>query len=238
MYETFNISPEIIRGLSTGIGGAIVSGVAVSIIEKAKQKRLKRDNKRLVQEAEEIKSTFNRQLEELKRDHQLDIAKRKNRYETKTKSYIEFFSMLDTLNSNLNTNGIDRLKDVLEEYNRNATNANTVSAEKKALIVFQKKTQALIIDSNKDLVKLRHETNSIKITASDEVVMKLDYLEKGFEMLLNESNKLISKMAILIMNNNEEAINIAKEAVMGMGMQVEEIKKDLIRTMRVELNDI
>lgn len=238
MLEILNISPELIRGLSTGVAGAVISGFAVHFIERTKHKRLKRDNARLVHETEEIKSNYNRQLEELKRDHQLDITKRKHRYEKKSEEYMKFFTKLDELNSNLNTNSFDRLKTVLEEYNRNAVYANSTGAQNKALTVFQKKIQAIILDSNKDLVKLRHETHNIKLIASDNVIYQLQLLEDGFENLFDESNRLIAMMPALVLGNNEEAVNVAKEIVMKKGLEVEEIKKELIKTMRMELNDI
>ncbi|WP_262150732.1 hypothetical protein [Chryseobacterium foetidum] len=76
MLENLNISPEILRGFSTGVLSAIISGLAVYLVESVKNRRLKRDNVRLVQEGEEVKSYYSKQLEELKKDHQLDLQKR------------------------------------------------------------------------------------------------------------------------------------------------------------------
>jgi hypothetical protein len=238
MADNLQISNDLIRGLSTGIIGSVITAIGMLVLERIRHSRLKRDNKKLTQEVEEIKSSYTREIEELKHHHNLDITKRKYRYEKKSEEYMNFFAKLDELNSNLNVNSFDKLKSALDEYNRNAVQASSTNAQNKALIVFQKKVQAIIMDSNKDFVKLRHETNNIKFVASENVRTKLQILDDGFKSLFDDSGKLLSMMPALVLSGNEETINSAKEIVIQKGLQVEEMKDILREAMREELNEI
>lgn len=235
MFDYYESLPEVAKDISKAIGGAIIGAITVFLNEKVKLKTLKKQNKELQDE----KNLFTKEIEEIKKNHELDVSKRKYRYESKSKSYIEFFSMLDILNSNLNTNSIDNFKTALDEYNRAMViNSHKESGQRKALTIFQKKMQGIIIGSNNDLIKLRHETNSIRLIASDNVIFRLNMLEKGYDILMDANNKMLSKMPVLIIENDENTINLAKESIMKIGAEVETIKKDLIQTMRLELNEI
>lgn len=83
--------------------GLIVLAVKAYFQERGKLAALKSENKFLVDETEKIKSHYSKELEELKKDHQLDITKRKYIYESKKEEYLKFFRLLDTF-SNQNRN--------------------------------------------------------------------------------------------------------------------------------------
>lgn len=236
MLEILNISPELIRGLSTGVAGALISGVAVHLIERAKHRRLKRDNARLVQETEEIKSNYNKQLEELKRDHQLEISRRKYQYEGKKDSYVAFFKMIDTFSADQNIKSQEKLREYIHEFNRNF--GDTQSSQKKATVVFSKKIQAITMESYKEFIRLKQETNVIKLMASEDVVNHLKLMELGYENLMKDSDKLMSAMPVLVMSQNEEKMNAMKHDVEIKGKAINQIKDELNSLMRKELNEI
>ena len=236
MLEILNISPELIRGLSTGVAGALISGVAVHLIERTKHRRLKRDNAKLVQETEEIKSNYSKQLEELKRDHQLEISRRKYQYEGKKDSYVAFFKMIDTFSADQSIKSQEKLKEHIHEFNRNY--GNTQSSQRKASLVFSKKIQAITMESYKEFIKLKQETNVIKLMASDDVSIQLKLMETAYESLMKESDNMMSALPVLIMSNNEEKMKEMKDLVEIKGKLINHIKDELNSLMRKELNQI
>ena len=233
-----NISPEVVRGLSTGVVSAIISGLAVHLVEKVKYSRLKRDNKRLVQEGEEVKSDYSKQLEELKRDHQLDLQKRKYRYESKTRSYSNFFAKIDEMNTEINIKSGEKMQMYIAEYTKNLMRSVTEKEQQKATVNYQKRTQSLMMDASAGLVKLRHETSEIRLHASDAVVKYLDLLESGYSKLVDEGNHLLAEMPQLMESKSEEVLQLLQAPLLQQANVVEYIKGELIKQMRLELQEI
>lgn len=238
MFENLNISPEIIRGLSTGIGGAIISGIAVSIIEKAKQRRLKKDNKRLVVETEKIKAEFNEKLEELKKDHQLDISKRKYRYESKKAAYIGFFQKLDQLNSEIASKSAVKMQEMTQKFTEVCFNARSDEEYNKGILEFQLSTQSILTESHQDINKLRHETSEIKLHASDKITEGLNKYELIYERIMNESNLLIQQMPSIILAGDSNLKTLNQQDLILQAAEAEKVKNELIKNMRQELDEI
>ncbi|WP_312392777.1 hypothetical protein [Chryseobacterium sp.] len=236
MIDQISNLPDIYKGIFTGIGGSLIATIGVYINEKSKQRTLKKDNKKLVEETEKIKAEFTSKLEELKKDHQLEISRRKYQYEGKKDSYVSFFKMLDTFTADQNIKSQDKLKNLIHEFNRNF--GDSVSSQKKASLVFSKKINTLTIKSYEEFIKLKQETNVIKLMASDAVIEHLLLLELGYENLMNESDKMMSALPKLIMLGNEARMNELKEEIEIKGRVINNIKDELNSLMRQELNEI
>lgn len=236
MIDQISNLPDIYKGIFTGVGGSLIATIGVYINEKSKQRALKRDNKKLVEETEKIKAEYTSKLEELKKDHQLEISRRKYQYEGKKESYVAFFKMLDTFTADQNIKSQDKLKDLIHEFNRNF--GDSVSSQKKASLVFSKKINVLAMESYKEFIKLKQETNVIKLMASDAVIDHLLLLELSYENLMKESDKMMNALPRLIMLGNEDRMNELKEEIEIKGRVINKIKDELNSLMRKELNEI
>lgn len=209
--------------------------------EKAKLTALKSENKKLIDETEKIKSQYNKELEELKKDHQLDISKRKYQYESKKETYIKFFQLLDQFTRDNNVKNQENLMQILDEFNRNylhAASQNNKKNETNAVTVLSKKIQKLMFDTSQDLIKIKQETNTIRIIASDEILRKLDILNLAYDKSTETSNKMMRDLPALMMANNQEQIQQGQKDIEISAMVINSIKDDIIALMRTELNEI
>jgi ribosomal protein L28 len=221
--------------------GIIILYVRTLIVEKAKMRVLRKRNKELVTESEEIKSRFNTELENVKKDHQLDIEKRKYQYESKQKQYLNFFEVLDSLSTDSNDSIQNEVIPIIEEFNRNymgAANRNNKKAETKATTVFNNKIQRLIVKSNEQWVRLKNETNAIRLIGSDKVIEQLDLLENYYEQSFNLSTKLIKDLSAQIISGSQDNYNRNQQLLESMGNVLSTQKKVLMLQMRKELNEI
>lgn len=82
--------------------GLFVLYIKTLIIEKAKRRILIKKNRILTEESENIKSRHNKEIEIIKKEHQLDLEKRKYQYDSKQKEYIAFFKFLDNFGGDYN----------------------------------------------------------------------------------------------------------------------------------------
>lgn len=86
---------QLILAVFTFIFGLFLLVIRSYFTEKGKLKAQISENKKLTEQVEKIKSKYNKELEEIKKEHQLDISKRKYQYESKKEQCINFFKLLD-----------------------------------------------------------------------------------------------------------------------------------------------
>jgi hypothetical protein len=198
--------------------------------ESAKISALKKRNKELVEETESIK-----------KEHQLDISKRKYQYESKKEQYLKFYRLIDSFTSEANISMQEKLIPILDTFYTdflNASTSNIVGAENKAITEMSSQMQKISFDSMAELSKLRQETNTIKVIASKEILQKLRLLELSYEKITDKSNEMMSVLPELIIENNQDKINEYQKEIEFSGKVSKSINDDIIELMRKELNEI
>jgi hypothetical protein len=226
------------------IGGfltLLILFIKTFVQEKAKLKALKSENEKLISQTEQIKSKYIRELEEIKKEHQLNISKRKYQYESKKETYFKFFQLLDQFTRENNVKNQENLIPILDEFNRNylhASSQNNKRNETNAVTVMSKKMQKLMFDSSQDLMKIKQETNTIRLIASDEILRKLDVLNLAYDESLEKSNKMMNSLPVLMLTNNQEQMQAEQREIEISAMVINSIKDDIIELMRTELNEI
>jgi len=200
------------------------------IQERAKRKALIQTNKKLQEETEAIK-----------KDHQLDISKRRYQYESKKEQYLAFFKLLDKFTNEATLKNQSELMPILDEFNKNYMSAASQGNKKRentAITVLTKKIQKLTFDSYAELTKLKQETNTIRLIASDEILQKLDLLELSYDQLMKQSDKMMSDLPQLMLTGNQTKINSQQQELELKGKVTKSINADIIKLMRKELNEI
>mgnify|MGYP006439470243 CR=1 FL=1 len=230
MNELIEFLKPYVLYLFIGFIGLLILYVRTFIQESAKINALKRRNKELVEETESIK-----------KEHQLDISKRRYQYESKKEQYLGFFKLLDKFTNEATLKNQSELMPILDEFNKNYLNAATQGNKKKenlAVTVMSKKIQKLTFDSYAELTKLKQETNTIRLIASDAILEKLDLLELSYDKLMEQSDKMMSDLPKLMMTGKQEKIKIQQEELEINGRVTQSIKNEIIKLMRKELNEI
>lgn len=181
------------------------------------------------------------ETESIKKEHQLDISKRKYQYESKKEQYINFFKLLDNFTNEATLRNQSELIPILEEFNKNYLSAATLRNKQKeniAVTVMSKKIQKLTFDSYSELTKLKQETNTVRLIASDEILDKLNLLELSYDKLMEQSNKMMSDLPELMLTGNQEKIKIQQNELELKGKVTQKINEEIIKLMRKELNEI
>lgn len=221
--------------------GLILLYLRTLVKERAKIRVLRKKNKLLTEETEEIKSKYNKEIEIIKKEHLLDIEKRKYQYESKKEQYINFFKLLDNFNTDSNVIAQEKMIPIIEEFNRNylnAANRNNKRGETNATTVMSKKVQKLMFESNKELSRIKQETNTIRIIASDSILKTLNLLELAYDRSFEESSKMMKDLQIQMMTNDQEGMKRSQREMQEIANAILKFKNDLIQQMRIELNEI
>jgi len=241
LEELYKEHYQIVTGIIAVILGLLFIAFKSYFSEKGKLKAQLSENKRLIEKTEEIKSRYNRELEELKKEHQLEISRRKYQYESKKEQYIQFFKLLDEFSNKGNKEIQVKVLDILDEFNKNYTNAsykNSKKGEANAATVMSKKIQKLVFDANQDLIRIKQETNTIRLVASEEVIDKLDLLIIAYDKSREISDKAIKELTVLTVSGDQIKLQINQQKIEVAGMVINNITGELKALMRKELNEI
>lgn len=232
---------QLVYGALTTLIAGMIIVIKSYLSEKGKLKALISENKKLVKQSEKIKAKYTAKLEDIRKEHQLEISRRKHQYESKQEIYLKFFKLVDEFSSNAVMESQNRFLPAYEEYTRNYLNAamkNNNKGMSNAITVLQKKLQTLMFEANQNLIRIKQETNTIKMIASEAVLNKLDLLELSYESLNDDSNKMMKKFPKLLLDGNTEEMKKHQHELEISGRVVNRVKDDLIQVMREELFEI
>ena len=210
--------------------GLLILYIKTYTTEKAKMEVLKSENKKLIEETERIKKDF-----------QLEISKRRYQYESKKEQYILFFKLLDQFTNEANKSTQEKLLPILDEFNRNFLNSssrNDKKGENNATSVMSKKIQRLTFEANESLIKIKQETNTIRLIASDRIIQKLDLLELAYDKNMEQAIKMMNDLPKQMMSNDQYGMKKSQREIEISALVIKEIKDEIIELMRKELDEI
>ncbi|WP_455627856.1 hypothetical protein [Parabacteroides chinchillae] len=210
--------------------GLLILYIKTYTTEKAKMEVLKSENKKLIEETERIKKDF-----------QLEISKRRYQYESKKEQYILFFKLLDQFTNEANKSTQEKLLPILDEFNRNFLNyssRNDKKGENNATSVMSKKIQRLTFEANESLIKIKQETNTIRLIASDRIIQKLDLLELAYDKNMEQAIKMMNDLPKQMMSNDQYGMKKSQREIEISALVIKEIKDEIIELMRKELDEI
>ena len=210
--------------------GLLILYIKTYTTEKAKMEVLKSENKKLIEEPERIKKDFH-----------LEISKRRYQYETKKEQYILFFKLLDQFTNEANKSTQEKLLPILDEFNRNFLNSssrNDKKGENNATSVMSKKIQRLTFEANESLIKIKQETNTIRLIASDRIIQKLDLLELAYYKNKEQAIKMMNDLTKQMMSNDQYGMKKSQREHEISALVIKEIKDEIIELMRKELDEI
>lgn len=210
--------------------GLLILYIKTYTTEKAKMEVLKSENKKLIEETERIKKDF-----------QLEISKRRYQYESKKEQYIIFFKLLDQFTNEANKSTQEKLLPILDEFNRNFLNSssrNDKKGENNATSVMSKKIQRLTFEANESLIKIKQETNTIRLIASDRIIQKLDLLELAYDKNMEQAIKMMNDLPKQMMSNDQYGMKKSQREIEISALVIKEIKDEIIELMRKELDEI
>ena len=172
--------------ITTGVVG-FLSGMAVVYLTayskaKGKNKALEEDVSRLENEKQKVVAKYRAETEELKKQHSLDIEKRKYQYEDKRTQFTKYFSMLDQFHGKSHKIFTERFSPIFNDFLSSYIEDDEES-NNKAIVIFNSGIQSLFNELYEEQIKINNETNSIRLISTPEI----DELLNGLELAVKNS---------------------------------------------------
>ncbi|MHC0443421.1 hypothetical protein [Flavobacterium sp. 3-210] len=196
--------------------------------EKGKNKALIEDTKRITEEKEKVTSHY-----------ALDITKRTFRYEDKRSMYFKYFNLLDEMQTEGNKIAQAEMLPAINKFMQNHLNANGNTNQ------ILKSTSALSTSANNAMmkmhesqIKLKNETNSIRLVAGESVLNALSELERLYDIQLETSSKMMKDLAKNVVGNKQHILLQQKNENEILANKINFCKENIIREMKKELDEI
>lgn len=225
---------EIIFSFSMG---ALVVYLTAYAKAKGNNTALKEDISKLEDEKQNIVAKYRAETEELKKQHSLDIEKRKYKYEDKRVQFTKFFLMFDQFQNNSRSIFIEDLTPIISEFFSSIITGNE-ETKKEVFYQFTNDIQHIINKIYEEHIKMTNETNSIRLVASSEMDILLDEFENALNKAKENASEMINFITTQEFSTNPALLVPYQEASEKSGNLVSEYRVKLKNRMKYELDEI
>jgi len=228
---------DVIINILSFLGGMLVLYLTAYVKVKGKNKALIEDVEKLEDEKQKIIAKYRAETEEIKKQHTLDIEKRKFQYEDKRKQFSKYFSLLDEFHGKRNSVFLERVQPIITEF-LSGYLVDDEQVKNEAIVKYNKDVQALVFELNEEHLKLKSEQNSIRLIASPDVDKLLDKLEIAVKTATDLSTEMLRFMSTPEFLADQSLILPYQEKLAVSGNEVQVAHNNLKEQMKIELNEI
>ena len=232
--ELVQILSSCVIGICMGAASLYFTGY---LKEKGKSRALKEDVIRLEDEKQNVISKYQKDIEDVKKTHQLDIEKRKHQYESKKSQYYQFMEEIDEFNGCLARSLSDDLGQIMMKYYEYTNNVSNLS-QKELIVDFNNKAKAAVGNIKAQEIKLFSRLNAFKLSTNDKIITHLEGLMRQIqksEKILVDIFNYIGRPEFLITRDVPEKILALSDFNQN---DLANEKEKLIAALKRDLNEI
>lgn len=228
---------EIISPLVGFILGMLVIYLTAYSKAKGRNKALQEDISRLEDEKQKIVAKYRAETEELKKQHALEIEKRKFKYEEKRAQFSKYFALLDEFHGKSNSLFTERFSPIMNQFLASYL-SDDESVQQQAILEFNSEVQYVFNELYQEQLKVTSETNSIRLISSPELDNLLNELENTVKKATDEASEMLKFMATPEFWADQSLIKPYQEQAIKTGLEVQKLRDDLRNRMKAELDEI
>ena len=204
---------------------------------KGKNRALSEDLHKMEDEKQNVIAKYRAETEELKKQHTLDIEKRKFQYEDKRTQFSKYFSVLDEFHRKSNSISKEEFLPVITEFMDGFLNSDE---KDRNLIVsaYLKQVQDFIFKVGEEQLKVKSEQHSIRLIASKSINDLLDELEVAVDNATEAYTELLKYMSTEDFWADQSTAEVYQEILQKQRAQVLQIHNKLKSQMNKELHEI
>lgn len=187
------------------------------------------------------KKRHERELIAVKQSFDLDLERRKKVFEMKAAQYESYFRHIDSIHKKHQTDYQDVLTPIMNEFMSSylqACDRNDEAGATQATIRFSEEISKITRDGFQELGVIESETNSLRLTASDEVAALLDEIKALYDQLFSISGKMMSDLVKITIKNDQKLAAENQAELMRVGELAKSKARELREQMRNDLKKI
>ncbi len=187
------------------------------------------------------KKRHKEEIEKLKQTLNLDLERRKKIFEMKSTHYEAYFNNIDAFQEKHQNDYQEVFVPIFNEFNHRFLHAeaqNDKEASTNATLWFSEQINQVTHSGFKEQQALEQQTNSLKLTASDEVAQLLEELRALYSEIFDLSTQLMSKLVEITINKDQSESSKIQQSMASVGEKIKAKSNELREEMRRDLGAI
>lgn len=187
------------------------------------------------------KKRHSEEIERLKQSLNLDLERRRKVFEMKSGQYEAYFNNIDAYQRKHQNDYHEIFVPIFSEFNKKYLTAEA-NGDKEgstaATLWFSEEIQKITLNGFQELQAVEQQTNSLKLTASNEVSELLEELRKLYEEIFKASSEQLGRLVEITINNDQDAVAQMQQALSEIGERIKAKSSELREEMRRDLLEI
>lgn len=187
------------------------------------------------------KQTHDRNLKQLEQDLRFRADRRLKIFDLKASEYGKYVTDLDSFGKKNEIEMPERMQPIFDEYLQRylaATEDGDKEQERIVIGWLSSQVSALMREGLKDVLKLKSESNRLKLIATDEMLETFDRLETLTQESMDCTNEYMKNFIDIISNQQHHKTEAFQAKASQLGTEIQKNSKALLNQMRQELSDI
>lgn len=187
------------------------------------------------------KQRHERNLKQLEQDLRFRADRRLKIFDLKASEYAKYVTDLDSFGKKNQIEMPERMQPIFDQYLQNylaATEVGDKERERQVIGWFSSQISALIQEGLKDVLKLKSESNRLKLIATDEMLQTFDKLEQLTQESMDCTNEYMKNFTEIIFHQQHEKTESFQRQAAELASEIQNQTRALMNQMRKELSDI
>lgn len=187
------------------------------------------------------KQRHERDLKRLEQELRFSADRRLKIFDLKASQYSQYVTDLDSFGKKNQIEMPARMQPIFDKYLQDylaATSAGDKNREREVIGWFSSQISALMQEGLQDVLKLKCESNRLKLIATDEMLETFEKIETLTQELMDSTNEFMKNFTEIIINQQNERSEDFQVNAAELSAEIQKYSKTLLNQMRHELSDI
>lgn len=187
------------------------------------------------------KQRHDRELRHLEQDLRFNADRRLKLFDLKATQYSQYVSDLDSLGKKNQVEIPSRMQPIFDKYFQDylaASEATDEEQQRKAIGWLGSQISEIMQESLQDVMKLKYESNRLKLIATDQMLTTFENIEKLNQEIFDITNTYMSQFTEIVIHQKTEETELFQKKATRLGEELQTQSRKLLSQMRQEINEI
>jgi len=187
------------------------------------------------------KQSHERKLKHLEQDIKYGFDRRLKIFDLKATQYSQYVTDLDSLGKKNQVEIPAKMQPIFQTYFTeylNASESGDSQRENEVITWFSSEIQSLMNEGLKDVMKLKYESNRLKLIATDEMLVTFEAIENLNQQIFDITNEYMTNFTEIVINQKEEETALFQSKAASLGEELQKYSRQLLSQMRKEIIEI
>ncbi|WP_418357162.1 hypothetical protein ACNH6B_12590 [Shewanella basaltis] len=187
------------------------------------------------------KQSHERKLKHLEQDIKYGFDRRLKIFDLKATQYSQYVTDLDSLGKKNQVEIPAKMQPIFQTYFTeylSASESGDSQRENEVIAWFSSEIQSLMNEGLKDVMKLKYESNRLKLIATDEMLVTFEAIENLNQQIFDITNEYMTNFTDIVINQKEKETALFQSKAASLGEELQKYSRQLLSQMRKEIIEI